>query len=110
MDKFSALAEPTRRTIIEMLAKNGRMSAAAIHAGFSVSHPAISQHLKVLREAGLVQMEKKAQQHIYQLNPEAMAELEDWARRMRELWDERYDALERVLEAEKRKTLKEKRP
>jgi DNA-binding transcriptional ArsR family regulator len=108
MDKFSALAEPTRRTILEMLARHGQMPAAAIYAGFSISHPAISQHLKVLREAGLVQMEKRAQQHIYKLNPEAMTELEAWARRMRDLWEERFEALDKVLEAEKNKLLKEK--
>ncbi|HEY6074614.1 MAG TPA: metalloregulator ArsR/SmtB family transcription factor [Anaerolineales bacterium] len=108
MDKFSALAEPTRRTILEMLAQHGQLPASAIYARFPVSHPAISQHLKVLREARLVHMEKRAQQHIYQLNPQAMAELEEWARRMREQWDERFDALDKVLEAEKEKLLKEK--
>ncbi len=107
MDKFSALAEPTRRRIVEMLAEHGRLPAAAIHARFPMSHPAISQHLKVLREAGLVKVEKHAQQRIYQLDSQAMAELEAWARRMRELMEERYLALDRVLEAEKRKLLKE---
>lgn len=108
MDKFSALAEPTRRRIVEMLAEYGRLPAAAIYASFSVSHPAISQHLKVLREAGLVKVERQAQQRIYQLDPQAMEELESWTRRMRELMEERYQALDRVLEAEKQKLLKEK--
>jgi len=107
MDKFSALAEPTRRRIVEMLAENGRLPAAAIHARFSMSHPAISQHLKILREAGLVKVEKHAQQRIYQLDSEAITELEAWTRRMRELMEERYQALDRVLEAEKQKLLKE---
>jgi len=103
MDIFSALAEPTRRTILEMLAKNGPLSATDIYDQFSVSSPAISQHLKVLREANLVRMEKRAQQRIYQLNPDAMFELEGWARQMTQLWNQRFDALEKVLEIEKQK-------
>jgi DNA-binding transcriptional ArsR family regulator len=105
MDAFSALAEPTRRSIIEMLARQGRLSASDISARFPVSAPAISQHLKVLREARLVRVEKQAQRRIYEINPDAMIELEQWARKMRELWDERFDALDRVLEAEKQKAL-----
>lgn len=105
MDMFSALAEPTRRRIIEMLASQGRLSASEISGRFPVSAPAISQHLKVLRKAQLVRVEKRAQQRIYQINPEAMLELERWARKVRELWDERFDALDRVLEAEKKKAL-----
>ncbi len=105
MDMFSALAEPTRRSIVEMLASLGRLSASEIAGRFSVSAPAISQHLKVLREANLVRVEKRAQQRIYQINPDAMLELEEWARNTRELWDERFDALDRVLEEEKKKAL-----
>jgi DNA-binding transcriptional ArsR family regulator len=105
MDLFSAIAEPTRRSIIEMLASRGRLSASEISDRFPVSAPAISQHLKVLREAKLVRVEKRAQQRIYQLNPAAMLELEEWSRRLREQWDERFDALDRVLEAEKQKTI-----
>jgi len=62
-----------------MLARNGPLSATNISARFPVSPPAISQHLKVLREAHVVVMEKRAQQRMYQLNPDAMVELEHWA-------------------------------
>lgn len=109
MDIFSALAEPTRRTILEMLARNGPLSATDIYDQFPVSPPAISQHLKVLREANLVHMEKRAQQRIYQLNPAAMFELEGWAKQMTQLWNQRFDALDKVLEAEKQKMVKTKR-
>jgi uncharacterized protein YndB with AHSA1/START domain len=102
MDIFSALAEPTRRTIVEMLARNGPLSATEISARFPVSPPAISQHLKVLREAQVVLMEKRAQQRIYQLNPDAIVELEQWAKGMMQLWNQRFDALEKVLEAEQK--------
>lgn len=103
MDKFTALADPTRRSILEMLAKQGEMSATEISDAFSVTPQAISQHLKVLREAELVQVEKRAQQRIYRINPNAMLELEDWATRLRQLWERRFDAFERVLRAEKTK-------
>jgi DNA-binding transcriptional ArsR family regulator len=101
MDKFSALADPNRRKIIELLAKQGQLSATQIYEHFQVSPQAISQHLKVLREANLVQVEKRAQQRIYRIDTGAMLDLEGWARNMRQLWDERFDALEKVLEAEK---------
>ena len=77
MDKFSAIAEPTRRRMIELLARQGPLSARDISDQFTVSPPAISQHLKVLRETNLVRMEKKAQQRIYRINPEAFREVEE---------------------------------
>ena len=107
MDKFHALAEPTRRQIVEMLAREGAMTAGDIQARFSVSAPAISQHLKVLREAGVVQVEKRAQQRIYRINPESMLELEAWAKRVRELWTGRFDALDALLRAEQSKSPQE---
>ena len=97
---FSALAEPHRRSILEMLAAEGQLSATAIARKFRVSPPAISQHLKVLREARLVRMEKRAQQRLYQVEPAAMHELEEWARRMAEQYEQRFDALERIAKAD----------
>jgi DNA-binding transcriptional ArsR family regulator len=107
MDKFSALADPNRRKIIELLAKQGQLSATQIYEHFQVSPQAISQHLKVLREANLVQVEKRAQQRIYRIDTDAMLDLEVWARNLRQLWDERFDALEKVLEAEKNRLKEE---
>jgi DNA-binding transcriptional ArsR family regulator len=103
MDVFAALADPTRRKIIELLAASGELPAAEIAARFPISAPAISQHLKALQAAGLVSVEKRAQQRIYRVNPGAMLELEDWARRLRQLWDQRFDALEQILVQEMRK-------
>ncbi len=105
MDIFSALADPTRRKIMELLASNGQLTATEISAKFEITPPAISQHLKILREADLVKMEKKAQQHIYRINPDAMLELEGWARQLTRLWNERLDALDKLLQAEKKKNL-----
>src|SRR5579864_8781084 len=100
---FYALAEPTRREILELLATNGQLAASEIYEKFDVSGPAISQHLKVLREADLVQMEKRAQQHLYNLNPGAMSEIEVWIKKMTKSWNDRFNMLDKVLEREKKK-------
>jgi DNA-binding transcriptional ArsR family regulator len=109
MDVFTALAVPTRRNIIEILATEGRLAATDICDRFDVTPPAISQHLKVLRAAKLVQMEKDGQHRIYQLDMEGMHELELWAQKMTGLWTARFAALDKVLEAEKERLLKAKR-
>jgi DNA-binding transcriptional ArsR family regulator len=103
MDIFYALADPTRRKILELLADHGPLTATEIAGHFEVTPPAISQHLKVLREAGVVQMEKRAQQRIYRINPAAMRELDGWANRLMQLWEQRFEALDKVLEVEKSK-------
>ena len=103
MDTFTALAEPTRRTILEMLVANGNLSATEIYSKFKSSPPAISQHLKVLREASLVRVEKRAQQRIYYINPEPMRELEKWVHRFAAQVEERFQKLDKVLEIEKQK-------
>lgn len=101
MDIFQALAEPTRRKIIEILAERGQLSATEICEQFQVTPQAISQHLKILREAKLVQVEKRAQQRIYSVNAQAVQEIEDWARQMTELWNQRFYALDKILKSEK---------
>ena len=103
MDMFVAIADPTRRNILELLANKGELSATAIYEQFPVSPQAISQHLKVLREANLVEMEKRAQKHLYRLNPETLSEFEGWVKLIQERWSERFDALDAVLESEKQK-------
>lgn len=100
MDRFTALADPTRRAILEMLARRGEMSAGDIAAPFDVSAPAISQHLKALREAGLVLVERRGQQRIYRVNVVAMREVEEWAHRLQRQWEQRLDALEAFLKSD----------
>jgi DNA-binding transcriptional ArsR family regulator len=106
MDMFFAIAEPTRRNIIEMLATNGELSATDISGRFSSSAPAISQHLKVLREADIVNVEKRAQQRIYSINPKRINEMEKWFTDLRGFWEDRFDALDEVLKEEKAKKKK----
>jgi DNA-binding transcriptional ArsR family regulator len=103
MDMFVALADPTRRNILELLASRGELAATAIYEQFPVSPQAISQHLKVLREANLVEMEKRAQKHLYRINPQALSQFEAWVNNMQRMWSERFDALDTVLEMEKQK-------
>ncbi len=105
---FYALAEPTRREIVELLATNGQLAATSIYDNFASSHPAISQHLKVLREANIVQMEKRAQQHVYSINTGAMVELGKWANEIADLWNQRFDALDKVLAEEQKKEEKKR--
>lgn len=107
MDIFVALSDPTRRAILELLASHGELPATAIYEQFTASPQAISQHLKVLREAELVVMKKRAQQHLYRLNPQTLSQFEIWVQQTRQRWEERFEALDQVLEAEKQKLAQE---
>jgi DNA-binding transcriptional ArsR family regulator len=102
MRALSALADPTRRRIVELLAQRDR-TAGEIVGQFDLSAPAISQHLKVLREAGLVTVRVDRQQRVQQLNPAGFAELDRWLERTRGFWSRRLDALEAELKAEGRR-------
>lgn len=98
MDTFTALAEPNRRRILELLAANGSLSATDIYKKFKSTPPAVSQHLRVLRDANLVRVEKRAQKRIYYVNPKPMKELEQWIKIFTEQMETRYQALDKVLE------------
>ncbi len=97
MDWFAALADPTRRRIVELLG-SGERAAGALGGDFKISAPAISQHLKTLREAGLVRVRIDGQRRIYSLDPTGFEEMEAWFEKMRRFWSGRLDALERELE------------
>jgi DNA-binding transcriptional ArsR family regulator len=94
MLSLSALADPTRRRIVEMLAR-GELSAGAIAERFTISPSAVSQHLKVLRDAKLVSVRVAAKQRIYQLDPSGLAELDAWLDGIAPLRQKRIEALER---------------
>src|SRR3546814_6993346 len=96
MNRFAALADPTRRHIVELLG-SGEQAAGAIVANFSMSAPAVSQHLKTLREAGLVRVRVDGQRRLYSLDPDGFAEMEAWFKKLRRFWSGRLDALEREL-------------
>ena len=109
MDRFAALAEPNRRRMIEIIAANGKVSASDISSQFEISAPAVSQHLKILREAGIVNMEKKAQQRLYSINSQGVDEMWEWLSQMRKFWNERFDALDALLVKEYNKPKGKKR-
>jgi DNA-binding transcriptional ArsR family regulator len=96
---MTALADPTRRRIVELLADR-ELSAGEIAGRFEVSAPAISQHLKMLKAARLVRVRREAQRRIYALDPVGLAELDQWLARVRRFWGGRLDVLERQLAAE----------
>lgn len=99
MDRFAALADPTRRAIIELLAPASRR-ASDVAAHFDMSAPAVSQHLKVLYNAGLVRVEKRGRERIYSLDPAALDEFAVWVERTKAMWSRRLDALEAALRRE----------
>lgn len=87
---FHALADPTRRAILELVARQGPTPASAIAAHFAVTPSAISQHLKLLVEAGLLTRQAKGQQRIYELCPVGLSEIEKWLQRTRWFWEQAH--------------------
>jgi DNA-binding transcriptional ArsR family regulator len=97
MHALSVLADPTRQRIVEMLA-HGAMASGDIARRFDVTAPAISQHLKTLRDAKLVRVRAQAQRRFYELDPEGVKELTDWITHIRAFWSQKLDALEEELQ------------
>lgn len=96
MDPFLALADPTRRRIIETLCA-GERSFGELAEQFEMSRPAVSQHLKVLKQNGIVGVRAEAQRRYYRLTPEGLGQVEAWLDRVRRFWPERLERLEAVL-------------
>ncbi len=109
MQSLAAIADPTRRRIIELLATRDRTAGELVDE-FDLSAPAISQHLNVLREAGLVTTRVEGQSRVQTLNPAGLDDIGDWLERTRNFWSQRLDALERELKADdERKARKKKK-
>ena len=96
MEPFVALADLTRRRIVEALAA-GPLSSGEIAARFPISAPAISQHLKALKSAGLVRVRSEAQRRIYEIDPDGIEAIAGWADGIRSYWAARLDGLEGEL-------------
>ena len=99
MQILLAIADPTRRRIVELLAQHDRSSGELVNE-FDMSAPAISQHLNVLREAGLVITRTQGKSRIQSFNPSGLDELDDWLDKTRNFWSKNLDALECELLAE----------
>lgn len=94
---FEVLAEPRRRDILDLL-RDGERAVGELVEQLPLSQPTVSKHLKVLREAGLVEVRQDAQRRWYRLRPEPLAEIDSWLRPYRRMWAQRLDALQRHLE------------
>jgi len=96
-----AIADDSRRTMLEALA-DGPATAGELAALLPIARPGVSRHLRVLREAGLVDVRQEAQRRVYSLRPEPLAEINDWLSRYQALWDQRLDALHTEIARGKR--------
>lgn len=96
-DIFQAIADPTRRALLDQL-RNGEQPVKQLAEPFNMTLPAISQHLQILCEAGLVQVRKAGRQRLYRLNPEPLKEVSDWVNHYDQFWQEKLDALGNYLE------------
>jgi DNA-binding transcriptional ArsR family regulator len=97
MNALAALADPTRRRIVELLAGGDELSAGELASHFQTSRPGVSRHLRVLRELGVVRARVEHQRRLYSLDPAPLAELDDWLARYRSFWTNRLDALDTEL-------------
>jgi DNA-binding transcriptional ArsR family regulator len=96
---FSAIADPTRRAILDLLARGSR-TAGTIAAQFPrLTQPGVSRHLRVLRNAQLVDVTVNAQQRIYAIKPEGLADLYEWVAKYQAMWPDALDALEHYVDA-----------
>ena len=93
MNALPAIADPTRRELLALLAE-GEIAAGDLADRFPVSRPAISRHLRVLREAGLVRSRTEGRRRLYALDPAPLRELDAWLEPYRDLWAQRLDALD----------------
>ncbi|MEU4480668.1 metalloregulator ArsR/SmtB family transcription factor [Micromonospora sp. NPDC023966] len=98
-DAFAVLAEPTRRRILDRL-RRAESSVGDLVDALGLSQPAVSKHLKVLREAGLVTCRTAAQQRIYRIDLRPLRAVDDWLGPYRRMWTDHLDALERHLDKE----------
>jgi len=99
---FQVLAEPNRQAIVELLG-DGEKAVGELVAHLSLSQPAVSKHLRVLKEAGLVTSRTDAQRRLYRIRPEPLAELDQWLAAYRRLWTTHLDRLDGHLERRRRR-------
>ncbi len=98
-DVFAAIADPTRRAILDRL-RDGEQPVKQLAEPFDMSLPAISQHLQVLCEVGLVSQQRAGRQRLYRLNPEPLKQVSEWVAHYEQFWQQKLDALGEYLEKE----------
>lgn len=100
---LQALADPSRRTVLGILREHPA-SAGELAQALPIARPGVSRHLRVLREAGLVEVQQQAQRRIYRLRPQGLVEIDDWLEGYRALWQHRLDALQTEIARGKKGT------
>ena len=109
IETFAALAEPNRYRIVELLRTSER-TVGELGDRLALSQPLVSKHLRVLKEAGVVEVEPRARERVYTLRAKRLREMNDWLARYRKIWDERFDALgDLVAELEEKERSHERR-
>lgn len=101
-DVFQAIADPTRRAIL-LLAASQSMTAGAIAANFDTARPTVSKHLQILTECELLKQEQNGREIYYHVNVNKMEEVADFVEQFRQMWDERFNKLEAIMQAYKPK-------
>ena len=96
---FDVLAEPNRRRILDLLRDKEERPVGELVSGLSLSQPAVSKHLRILREAGLVEARSEAQRRLYRIRAEPLRAIDEWLEPYRLMWNSRLDELERHLDA-----------
>ncbi|GAB5409162.1 MAG: metalloregulator ArsR/SmtB family transcription factor [Balneolaceae bacterium] len=96
-DVFQAIADPTRRDIISLLATGESLNLNAIAEQFDISRPAISKHIKILEECNLIDIQQEGRERICELKPEQLEPVSEWVEKNRKLWNSRLDRLENYL-------------
>lgn len=97
IETFAALAEPNRYRIVELL-RSGPRPVNEIGERLRMHQPQVSKHLRVLKEAGIVDVRPRAQQRLYQLRPQSLRQLHDWLEQYRQLWDARFEDMDELIE------------
>jgi DNA-binding transcriptional ArsR family regulator len=101
-DVFQAIADPTRREIINLIAHNP-LNLNAIAENFDVSRPAISQHIKILIECGLINIKKQGRERYCEVQAEPLNDVSRWIENFRKMWDERFNRIDDILNEMKNK-------
>jgi DNA-binding transcriptional ArsR family regulator len=95
-DVFQAIADPTRRQIINLIAHHA-MNLNSIADNFEISRPSVSQHVKILQECGIIRVEKKGRERYCKIQPGRLREVSDWVEPFRKLWEQKLDSFENYL-------------
>ena len=102
-DVFSAIADATRRTVLLRLLREGEINVTDLKKPLSISQPAVSRHLRILREAELIRSRKEGRQVFYEVLPHRLKEVHEWVSHFERYWDEKLDALGEYLDQQKAK-------